>query len=108
MVCIFAYVLWCVEQNSLCHTQKRFIQWSTLCGCSTSSVPCFSIVFSASACHVPHYSTTSYSELTERYFFNQELARCEVFDGCPEEGANNFDTLADCHDTCGCNGISSV
>ena len=40
---------------------------------------------------VPKHSTPC-NEQTECYFFSQELAQCQVFDGCPEEGANNFDS----------------
>ena len=75
------------------------------------SVLCFSAGFSAcnyTACHVPKRYSTPCGEQTECYFFNQELAQCQAFDGCPVEGSNNFDTLADCHETCGGNGVLSI
>ena len=43
---------------------------------------------------------SSEDDVTDRYYFNREFARCEMFSGCRERGANNFNSLRDCQEVC--------
>ena len=63
------------------------------------SVLCFSIVFKANNTLFQNILHLAVNRLSVTFSAKSWLSvRCLM---CPEEGANNFDSLADCHYTCG-------